>query len=49
MIDVFHERYVAQTPLFLIPDYSEIDLEFMAAKEDKESLHKKLKSLGYAQ
>jgi predicted AlkP superfamily phosphohydrolase/phosphomutase len=49
MFEMFHERYVAQNPQYFIPDYSEINLEFMAAKEDKESLYKKLKSLGYAQ
>jgi hypothetical protein len=49
MLDVFHESYVAQRPQFVIPDYIEIDLEYMAAKEDNESLYKKLKSLGYAQ
>ena len=49
MFEMFHERYVAQNPQYFIPDYSEIDLEFMAAKEETESLYKKLKSLGYAQ
>jgi predicted AlkP superfamily phosphohydrolase/phosphomutase len=49
MLDVFHESYIAQNPEFVIPDYNEIDLEYMAAKEDNESLYKKLKSLGYAQ
>lgn len=49
MFDVFHEPYVAQHPLFVIPDYKEIDRQFVAVKEDTEPLEKKLKALGYAQ
>jgi predicted AlkP superfamily phosphohydrolase/phosphomutase len=47
IFDALRDDFVSRNPQFVIPDYSEIRREFVAAEEDREPFEKKLRSLGY--
>jgi predicted AlkP superfamily phosphohydrolase/phosphomutase len=47
MADVFQPGFVSRKPLFVVDDYAEIPREALVRDVDRESLEKKLRSLGY--
>jgi predicted AlkP superfamily phosphohydrolase/phosphomutase len=49
MLDIFRPNYLANRPLFINNGYRDIPKETVLDAEDRESLQKKLKSLGYIQ
>lgn len=49
MIDIFERRSLAEKPIHLVDDYSQIPRKFVIPDADRELLQKKLLSLGYLQ
>jgi hypothetical protein len=49
MLDIFRSDYVKDRPRFVNNGYRDIPKEMVLDVEDRESLRKKLKSLGYIQ
>jgi predicted AlkP superfamily phosphohydrolase/phosphomutase len=47
MLDIFEKRWVAGTPVYVVDDYTEIPSASIVRRSERESLDKKLRSLGY--
>jgi len=47
MLDIFERRWLAQSHIYVVDDYDQIPKASIVRRSDRESLEKKLRSLGY--